>query len=191
MPQIVNVDSSSSEHREARDLAALVQSAAAGDDSAIAALYEQTVSLVYSLALSILGSTADAEEITEDVFVKVWHQCGQYDAERGTVQAWLLTICRSKALDCLRARRRRQRLQSALAEQPADVGLEAAQLLIDDSRLGRAISTLSATQQQVLVLSYFRGHTHQEISDALDMKLGTVKTHIRRTLIALRELLQA
>lgn len=171
-------------------MAALVDAIAAGSEGALSQLYELTLARVYGLALSMLENPADAEEVTEDVYLKAWHQASSFDAQRGPVLAWLLTMCRSKALDLLRARRRRLRLQDSVSEQPQQTSEAWNGLLIDDSLLGREIAKLPLLQRQVLVLSYFRGYSHQEIANALDMKLGTVKTHIRRTVDALREVLQ-
>lgn len=168
------------------DLERLIVSVQEHDETALAQLYELTIQKVFAVAMALLDNRADAQEVSEDVFVQAWHRCRQFDPERGSVQAWLTTMCRSRSIDLLRARRRQRNLAEAVAAEPPGIAWDTEPTLIQDSRLGQALDTLSQTQRQVLALAYFRGLTHSEIAGRLSMPPGTVKTHLRRALQALR-----
>lgn len=176
------------------ELEHLVLQMQAEDQLALEALYEATVSRVYRFALAFVHSPADAEEVTEDVYFRAWRDAARFNSERGTVMSWLLTMCRSMALDRLRANGRGERTKQAISAETqanteiyTDIDLSWA---ADGSRLHEAIKELSAEQSQVLQLAYFGGYSHSEIAVRLDMKLGTVKTHIRRTVQQLRRQLE-
>lgn len=169
-------------------LAELVQRVHAGDEQAFEELYHHTVDRVFGLVRRMLASPADAEEVTEDVYVYLWKHAGRFDRDRGTVMSWLFTLAHSRAIDRLRALRRQARTGQALAAEPAE--LEAAEDALEalaGARLHEMIAALPETQRQVLTLAYFRGLSHQEIANALTLSLGTVKTHLRRTLMTLRD----
>ncbi|HMV17931.1 MAG TPA: sigma-70 family RNA polymerase sigma factor [Zoogloea sp.] len=166
------------------------------DEDALAALYEATGSRVYGLALRILRDPAAAEEVTEDAYFQVWRQARRYDPARGRPLAWLLTIVRSRALDHLR------RDDPALPH-PEPVSLLDAepehtdnpQNLLeacrDHDRLHAALAGLDPVPRQLIALVFFRGLTHEEAADHARMPLGTVKSHVRRALLALRAVLAA
>ncbi len=157
-----------------------------GDEAALEALYEETIDRVYALVQRILNNTADSEEICEDVYLYVWRNAARYDNLQGSPMAWLLTLARSRAIDRHRHRARHQRLGDALSNEPnAEIVEEEPLALFYGTRLREQIAQLPEVQRQILTLAYFRGMTHAEISTTLSMSLGTVKTHIRRTLSAL------
>ena len=166
----------------------------AGDSRALDRFYERTVATTWRVAVALLGA-ADAEEVVEDVYLYVWHHPDAYDPARGSVAAWLTTLCRSRAIDRWRAQQRRTRLTDSLDYEDAAVTVEveleddAIPTLRQNSRLAQALAALSEPQRQTVALAYFRGLTHQEIAAHLSMKLGTVKTHLRRALAVLREAL--
>lgn len=174
-------------------LAMLIASIAKGDERALEALYEETVGRLYGLALRIVRNRESAEEVTEDVFIQVWRSASSFDAARGAPLAWLLTICRSRALDHLR------RAEPALAH-PEPEALRAPDahdahgdpqdLLFaarNNAQLTRSLAILTPTQRQLVALAFFRGLTHQEIAAHSGLPLGSVKTHIRRALSILRQ----
>jgi RNA polymerase sigma factor (sigma-70 family) len=162
------------------------------DEAALGQLYDATIGRVYGLALRITRSRETAEEVAEDVYMQVWRDAGRFDPQRGAgVLGWLLVICRSRALDALRradtanAHPEPETLVPELAnESGPETLLQAAQ---QHSALHAALNELSALQRQLLALAFFRGLTHEEIAAQLAMPLGTVKSHIRRALIALKE----
>jgi RNA polymerase sigma-70 factor (ECF subfamily) len=175
--------------------AAWVARASQGDERALATLYDLHSRAVYSLALRIVGDEADAEDVLLDVFDQAWRQAGRYDAQRGTVAAWLLNLARSRAIDRVRARRARPDTSAAtddaLALLPADAAdpgdaLAAAR---DAERVRRALGELPVLQRLAIELAYFEGLTQSEIAERLEQPLGTVKTRIRNGLLKLREVL--
>lgn len=181
---VVTLESTATQPAE--QLGPLVERMARGDADALERLYDRTIASVFAVAMALLENRADAEEVAEDVYVQAWHRSAQFDAQRGSVQAWLSTICRSRAIDALRSRRRRVALSEAVRAEPQPSGCEAEPLLIQHARLQEALAVLSVPQRQVLSLAYFQGFTHQEIATRLGLQLGTVKTHLRRALQALR-----
>jgi RNA polymerase sigma-70 factor (ECF subfamily) len=174
------------------ELAALVAGVAAGEQRALERFYRLTVGRVFGLALRIVRCRATAEEVAEDVYVQIWHSAATYDARRGAPLGWALTICRSRAIDALR------RADSAIVDADPTERLDAItqhgpglqdllQATQDNTALHAAVARLVPEQRQVVALAFFRGLTHAEISQAAELPLGTVKSHIRRGLAALRE----
>jgi RNA polymerase sigma-70 factor, ECF subfamily len=167
---------------------------ARGDQTAFAALYDRHARLVYSLALRILQDGADAEDIVQEVFAQVWAQASRYDASRGAVAAWMLTLTRSRAIDKLRANRARP--EAATEANAAETVIDSAvaqdlELLSAEqvTRLQRALKDLPDAQRTALELAYYEGLTHVEVAARLGEPLGTVKTRIRQAVMKLREAL--
>lgn len=165
-----------------------------GDESALGHLYDATLGRVHGLALRITRNAQAAEEVAEDVYWQVWRQALRFDPARGNAMTWLLTIARSRALDSLR----REDEADAHPEPETLIAAEAAQegdpqdLFEATQRshaLHAALETLDAQPRQLLALAFFRGLTHEEIAQQTALPLGTVKSHIRRALAALRGVL--
>jgi RNA polymerase sigma factor (sigma-70 family) len=174
------------------DLTALVAAVSAGEQRALERLYRLTIGRVYGLALRIVRNRATAEEVAEDVYVQIWRSAASYDPLRGAPLGWVLTICRSRAIDALRRADSAivdadptERLDAIVQHQPGlqDL-LQASQ---DNAALHAALTRLRPEQRQILGLAFFRGLTHPEIVAATGLPLGTVKSHIRRALSTLRE----
>lgn len=164
------------------------------DEQALAELYEALAGRVYGLALRITRQVQTAEEVTEDVFWQAWRQAPRFDAARGSVLAWVLTIARSRALDALRRRDPAETLdEERLADQqgaendPEDLLLAVQR----QHRLHAALQDLDPLPRQLLALAFFRDLSHEEIACQMCLPLGTVKSHIRRALLRLRRLLGA
>ena len=163
-----------------------------GDQGALSSLYDQCSSLVYAIALKVLGNQADAEEVTLDVFNQIWRTAQSYQPERGSVTAWLVTLARSRAIDRLRSRATRQQKEEpifAYADfvSPTD-GPE--QATADNQRRTRilaAMSNLPAEQRRAVELAFFSGLSHSELAEKLELPLGTVKTRLRSSMLKLRE----
>lgn len=170
----------------------LIDDLAGGDQEALGTLYDATSSIVYGLALRILGNTATAEEVTLDVYTQVWRQAGSYDAARGTPSAWLIILTRSRAIDRLRSRDYiRPVPEEAQLPTVTDHTPEEATAITERRRLVQAAcAQLPPEQRQVLELAYFSGLSHQDIARQLDLPAGTVKTRIRLGMQKLRDLLQ-
>jgi RNA polymerase sigma-70 factor (ECF subfamily) len=172
-----------------------IERCAAGDQPALAQLYDESSSLVFSLALRVLGDRADAEEITSDVYAQVWRLAATYDPGRGKASTWLATLVRSRAIDRLRSRGARDKYEmpdvrlESISTGHASPELET-ELAQRRKRVVSALATLSEDQRQVIQLAFFSGLTHSELADRLGQPLGTVKTRIRLGMLKLREQLE-
>ena len=172
----------------------LLERIASGDGAALRTLYDQHARAVFSLAVRILRSQQDAEDLVQEVFVQAWRRAIRYDPDRGTVAAWLLVQTRSRAIDQLRSRRARPvgtDAEGVLAQQrepSAGADVEVVRLEQADA-LRRALDGLPHPQRAALELAYYEGLTHVEIAAQLEEPLGTVKTRIRQGLLRLRDAL--
>ncbi|WOD38845.1 sigma-70 family RNA polymerase sigma factor [Nodosilinea sp. E11] len=167
----------------------------AGQSNALGILYDRHSGLVYGIALKVLGQAQEAEDLTQDIFVKL-AQSTPYDPQRGSFRTFLAILTRSRAIDRLRsrqvARASVERLQTShvappsYSSTPADVLAQAER----SKAVQAALAQLSDQQQQVLRLAYYEGLSQSTIAEQLETPLGTVKTHSRRGLLKLRQLLQ-
>jgi RNA polymerase sigma-70 factor (ECF subfamily) len=160
----------------------------AGDQTALAILYDRYGGIVYSAVWRILNDTGAAEEILQDIFHQLWRTASAFDAARGTLPGWLLVTARNRAID--RLRRRRPEEGEELSENliPLPFNLEssvAQQELV--SKVKAWLSDLPPPQREALELAYFQGLTHSEIAQRTGEPLGTVKTRLRAALQTLRK----
>ncbi len=167
---------------------------AAGDQSALAELYDASSANVFGLAMKILGDRAAAEETTLDVYTQVWRRISMYDAQRGTPGSWLMTLAKNRAIDRFRSsylERGRQVPLDQAAELPGNEATpEQYSARLERQRLVQsALAILSTEQRQAIALAYYWGMSQSEIADQLKLPLGTVKTRIRLGMIRLREVL--
>jgi RNA polymerase sigma-70 factor (ECF subfamily) len=166
-----------------------------GDQDALGTLYERYSRAVYSFSLRIVGDAQVAEEILQEVFVRVWQQGGSFQAARGSLITWLLSITHNLSID--EVRRRKRRPQKADAEEPEtilaslpdegsdveeEVWLSSLRVSIQD-----ALQQLPAAQREAIELAYFQGLTQREIAEVLGEPLGTIKTRMRLGMLKLRE----
>jgi RNA polymerase sigma-70 factor (ECF subfamily) len=167
----------------------------AGEAGALAELYDRLSGSVFSLVLRIVDDWATAEDLVQEVFTQAWRQASRYDAARGSVAAWLLTIARSRAIDYLRSRRARIDGPSTNRDLPPDppdlTRTQESMLLTAEqvARLREAMADLPLLQRLPLELAYYEGFTQAEIAERLEQPLGTIKTRIRLGLLRLREAL--
>ena len=173
------------------DMDQLVAALRARDERALAQLYDRYGGAIYGLALRVTGDSGAAEEISVDTFWQLWQQADRFDGSQGSLQNWLFTIARSRAIDRVRARVARKR---TTAEDPTDVNdvrrPEEAAELVERRRLVReAMAGLSPDQRTALALAYYDGLSHSQIAERLQEPLGTVKTRIRQAMITLRRTL--
>lgn len=179
----------------AEDSVQLIEASALGDRRAFERLYDRFAGLVFALALRMLGARTDAEDLVQEVFLQAWRRAESYQPARGTPEAWLLTIARSRAVDRLRSSRSTRDGLERLHARPAVPPAEPASHLISREEDGLAVRSalnhLSEEQRRVLELSYFDGLTQSEIAARLGEPLGTIKTRIRLSLERLRRLLGA
>lgn len=168
---------------------ALVRSIAAGDQTAMRALYDACARIVFTLIVRITNNRETAEEVTLDVFHDVWRRAPRYDAAGGTVVGWIMNQARSRAIDRLRFEQRKKR-----ASEPVDAGTTVVRGPQDDFDvreqahiLRRALTALNDQERQAIEIAYFSGFTYAEVADRLEEPLGTVKTRIRSGLEKLRQ----
>ena len=159
-----------------------------GDERALVAAYERWSALVYTLALRSLGRASDAEDVLQRTFVSAWEGRAKYDPERGHLSAWLVGISRHRIADALEARSRLrdldERLRAAVGDPGGGTDL-ADRLLIADE-----IARLDTTPREVVRLAFYDDLTHTQIAERLGLPVGTVKSHIRRSLYRLRARLE-
>ncbi len=175
-------------------LAALILRMSVADEPAFTAFYDATLGKVYGLALRITGRPDAAEDVVAEVYHQAWRQAACYDAARGRPLTWLLTLAQSRALDNLR---RRDTADShpepeTLAEAETDPAADPLDLLATLERncaLHQALAQLDPLQRQLLALAFYRDLSHREIAEHARLPLGTVKTHIRKALLALHSAL--
>ncbi|MEW6119790.1 MAG: sigma-70 family RNA polymerase sigma factor [Pseudomonadota bacterium] len=191
LPGIMPVEPAIAEGHPDAAIAHLIQRMAAGDEAALARLYDLTLARVHALALRITGRRDLAEEACVEAYWQAWREAMRYDAARGQPLAWLMVIVRSRAIDTLR------RLDRATSCPDPETHLDEAlnpdaspldQLMASEraSALGRALADLTPVQRQMVGLAFYKDLSHQEISDQTGLPLGTVKSHLKRAQNALR-----
>jgi RNA polymerase sigma-70 factor, ECF subfamily len=163
----------------------------AGDAEAFAALYDRHGRAAYSLAYRMMGERQAAEDLVQDAFLKVWRSAGGYRSERGSVRTWVLSIVHNRGIDQLRSMASRRRTQDRVEQvtprsQPSEAFSEAWRNR-QREQIREALGTLPTEQLKILELAYFSGYTHVEISNLLDLPLGTVKGRMRLGLKKIRE----
>ncbi len=169
---------------------ALVSGVRSGDESAMARLYDKYSSIVYSVALRVLGDTGTAEDVLQEVFMQLWRNPGVFDASRGNLAGWLSVIARNRAIDNLRKRRPETDIEDVVVSMAPDLAGDA-----DRSRAMQKVrgtlGAMSESQRVALEMAYFEGLTHSEIAAKTGEPLGTIKTRIRTGLMALRKAFEA
>jgi RNA polymerase sigma-70 factor (ECF subfamily) len=170
------------------DLISLVEAA---DAEAFATLYDRHSRAAFSLAYRMMGERQASEDLTQDAFLKVWRGASSYRADRGSVRTWILSIVHNRGIDQIRSQASRRRTQerveaSAPRSQPSEAFAEAWRNSQRD-QIREALNTLPPEQLKILELAYFSGYTHVQISDVLDLPLGTVKGRMRLGLKKIRD----
>ena len=158
----------------------LAQRIASGDAAALRAAYESHAGRVLALALRIVRSREEAEDVVQDTFVEVWRRAADYDASRGELSSWIMSMARSRCID----RVRRARVRHRFAQTPQVVELtetpdQQAAASEHGAKLRSVLSALPQEQRQAVELAYFDGLTQQEIAEQTGAPLGTVKTRLR------------
>jgi RNA polymerase sigma-70 factor, ECF subfamily len=174
---------------------ALLEAVQRQQQEAIEELYDRYGRIAFSLAYRIVNDYGVAEDVVQDAFLRVWRQAGSFTSGRGTVKNWLLSIVHHRAIDVLRSRGDRPRrdlpLDSAeFVPANADVWREVSRSLERDT-VRSALATLPDAQRETIELAYFGGYTYVEISDLMDVPLGTVKSRMRLGLEHMRTFLEA
>lgn len=173
----------------------LLTQISAGDVMAFEALYGRYARLAFSRCLRLLGDRTEAEEVTQDVFLRIWSQATRFNETRGTPIRWLLTIAHRLVIDHVRRRRSNAipstpEVEMTIATAFDDAGDRAVAGAVA-AQVRRAIRFLAPEQRRALWLTYFAGYSQREVADVLAIPLGTVKSRIRLGLKSLRRLMGA
>lgn len=168
------------------------------DEQALSVLYDRYSRLVFSLAYQAVGDIALAEEITQDVFMRVWEKADTYNPKYGKATTWMASIARNRAIDIYRRQRVRPEGHRAAWDPdtgPDLPGLQDVEAEYEQTRRGaavrQALGTLPEDQRLALAYAYFLGYTQREIAEELNEPLGTIKTRIRLAMNKLRDLLES
>lgn len=164
----------------------LVAGFRAGDDRALREAYARWGALVFRLALRSLGDRADAEDVTQQVFISAWRGRAGFDPARSALGAWLVGITRHRIADAHEARARRQRLGDTLAAEAAASPPVHDDDLAERAMVAEELERLDPVPRRVMRLAFFDQLSHTEIAETLDLPVGTVKSHIRRSLMRMR-----
>lgn len=170
----------------------LIARVARRDASAFEELYDRYRRAVYALILRLVGHAQVAQETAQEVFVSLWREAGDFDSSRGSVRSWILSRAHHKGVDAVR--RLRVRAADPLPEGSALIAtsgdpVEGAMRALQQTEVVGALQTLPYEQREAIVLAYYGGYSQQEISQRLQVPLGTVKTRMRDGMIRLRRLL--
>ena len=168
----------------------LLSRAGRGDEAAFAELYDEVAPLVHGIVVKVVRDPAQAEEITQEVFVEIWRLAPRYDPDRGSVKSWVATIGHRRAVDRVRSEqshRDRNEAEGRKIDRDHDSVSEVVLDRLDRTRVLTAMEKLTEQQRAAVELAYFGGHTYREVAVLLDAPEGTVKGRIRDGLIRLRD----
>ena len=172
----------------------LLRAFARKEQQAADELYRRFAPRVFGLGMVMLGNAAQAEDLVQDTFVKVWRKADSFDANRGSLDTWVLLVARSLAIDLIRRRVLETRILASQQEptevSPAAGPEELAETRDLTDRARQAMNSLSPGQRAALELAYFQGKTSTEVAELEGIPVGTAKTRIRTALVRLREALE-
>jgi RNA polymerase sigma-70 factor (ECF subfamily) len=166
---------------------------ASGDKAAFTELYDATAARIYGLVKRLLVDPAQAEEVTQEIYLEIWQSATRYKPERGSAMSWMLTMAHRRAVDRIRAsqasRDRDSRIGIRDYDREYDQVAEHVEITMEGARVKRALQGLTELQRHAVELAYYGGLSHSEIAAQLHVPVGTVKTRIRDGMIRLRDAL--
>jgi RNA polymerase sigma-70 factor (ECF subfamily) len=164
---------------------------AGGDEPAFAELYQRVAPAVFGLVTKVVRNPAQAEEVTQEVFVELWRTAPRFDPARGTARSWIMTCAHRRAVDRVRSAERAARRDDLAGRRdqgrPYDEVVEQVETSLEREHVRRGLDALTELQREAVVLAYYGGYTHREIAELLGVPSGTVKTRLRDGLIRLRD----
>jgi RNA polymerase sigma-70 factor, ECF subfamily len=164
---------------------------ARGDEQAFAELYRQVAAAVFGLVTRVVRNPAQAEEVTQEVFVELWRTASRFDPDRGSARSWIMTCAHRRAVDRVRSAERAARRDDLAGRRdqgrPYDEVVEQVEASLEREHVRRGLDALTDLQREAVVLAYYGGYTHREIAELLGVPSGTVKTRLRDGLIRLRD----
>ena len=171
----------------------LLSDVARGDRDAFEELYDQIAGPVLGVARRVLRDPAQSEEVAQEVLLEVWRSASRYDADKGSVLAWVLTIAHRRAVDRVRSAQSRtdRELRDASRSHVVayDEVADEVESRLEHEQVRKALGSLTDLQREAIRLAYYGGYTQREVSELLDVPLGTIKTRLRDGLIRLRDAL--
>lgn len=168
------------------ELLSLMCATAQGDKIAFSNLYQKTSGKLFAISLNMLTNRAHAEEALQEAFIKIWHNASEYNASKGTVISWMISIVRYRSLDSLRYHKVRK--EQSIGDD--DYDSESIEIDYDEeTKLVNCIEQLEPKQKQAIHLAYYKGLSHSELVNHIQTPLGTVKSWIRRGLVQLQRCL--
>jgi RNA polymerase sigma-70 factor, ECF subfamily len=176
-----------------RDIETLISRVAIGDRTAFRGLYAATSAKLFGICLRVLNNRTDAEDVLQEVFIKIWHNAGKYQVSGYSPITWLVTIARNQSIDRLRARKP-VAAELTEAEDIADKSATPEQQVVlggEVERLRICLEKLSPGRAEAVKAAYMEGYSYQELADRLNQPLNTVRTWLRRSLLSLRECLSS
>lgn len=174
----------------------LLSRIASGDSEAVGDLYDRHASALLGLVYRIVGDRAEAEDILQDVFVRVWERAGSYDPTKGAPVTWLARVARNRAIDRLRSRASRPEFSEcgcadSVASDASEARPFASAVMAEQQRaVGAALAMLTPEQRHLIEHAYYLGYSQSELAAHFRLPLGTVKTRIRAGMTTLRQHLQ-
>ena len=156
---------------------------------ALSRVYDLYSTVVFSVAMRVLRDSAAAEDVMQEVFLKLWQQPESFADHRGSLCGWLAVVARNRAIDKIRGSRRLENVDDLQLSNNIDLGADAErEIMLGKVRV--VLETMPADQRQAVEMAFFEGHTHTEIAQQTGQPLGTVKTRIRSALITIRKALE-
>ena len=152
----------------------------------MAGIYDRYSSIVYSVALRVLGETSAAEDVVQEVFMQLWRKPQLFNSSRGSMGAWLAVIARNRAIDALRRKKSEMDMDDVVLASGVDLASTTERNVIV-SKVRQIIAAMPTEQQRALQMAFFEGLTHSEIAAKTGEPLGTIKTRIRSGLINIRK----
>jgi RNA polymerase sigma-70 factor, ECF subfamily len=164
---------------------------ARGDEQAFAELYRRVAAAVFGLVSKVVRDPAQSEEVTQEVFVERWRTASRFDPVRGSARSWIMTCAHRRAVNRVRSAESAARRDDLAGRRdqgrPYDEVVEQVEASLEREHVRRGLEALTELQREAVVLAYYGGYTHREISELLGVPSGTVKTRLRDGLIRLRD----
>ena len=160
------------------------------EQSAFSYLYDNYSGALYGIIVTIIPDRELANDVLQEVFVKIWRQCNTYDENKGRLFTWMMNIARNASIDMLRSRNYQSNQQNLVLGETVFEKSGGIAINVENIGLRKLVHSLKEEYTVLVELSYFQGFTQDEISKMLNMPLGTVKTRLRAALIQLRELMK-
>ena len=189
-----SIEQTQTEQREAEQvrLEQLIARVAIRDQKAFKTLYENTSSRTYSMALQMMGTAQPAQDLLQEAYLKIWANAKEYRPDKGAVMSWMLGIVRYRALDALRASKRRTQAMGSHFQSVKELNPLGKMRESNDTGdgLSLCLETLAGSQRESIVQAFVYGWTYEELASRMEKPIGTIKSQIRRGLARLKECLE-